>query len=68
MTVREILESRVIRVEMLGGWVVQVRTRGSGRHWYIPEEETTYGVLDSQTHTAYATRDLAEARLKEIVS
>ena len=64
---RQITESRVRHFDFFGGWIIQIRT-GNYRHWYMPMEETTYGVLDSEQYNVYPTEEAALARLGEILA
>jgi hypothetical protein len=55
---------KVTFVELLGGWLVW-KSR-DGRYWYPPDEEVTYGVLDSQRSSTYTSREDAERRVLEL--
>lgn len=58
-------EWRAMHIEWFGGWVIQKKTPRH-RWWFFPEEETTYGVLDSQTQTAYPTEEYALQRIEHL--
>lgn len=65
---RQITEGRVLHLDILDGWIIQIKTERSGRYWHVPMEETTYGVLDSEEWNVYPTEEAAKARLAEIVN
>lgn len=58
-------EFRAVHVELLGGWIIQKKTP-TNRYWFFPEEETTYGVLDSQTQTSYPSEEYALKRIEQL--
>jgi hypothetical protein len=49
-------------LDFFGGWTVQKRSPGR-RWWYWPDEDATFGVLDSQTPNVYPTEKKALRRI-----